>query len=360
MINPPPLGTLLDWSEIADEPWQVLLLGNGLSINVYPYFGYHSLYGEAHEPDFDEGLTPKEQAIFDTFATTNFEFVLSKLRDGVMLAEGMGLDSGPYRERFLEVQAALGRTVRRVHVPWQKVPSSALSDIKAYLREFGTVFSTSYDLLLYWAIVHEDDYRDFCDCFWANERHEFDPENCEARPNQIPIYYLHGALHLVVDPTGATRKLVKQDGGRLLSQFGKASSDKLESRPLLITEGSSRDKLRAIEGNDYLAHVYDQLQNASSPLLVFGHSLGEQDQHLIDAINSHPDRPVAISMRDVGRERLREDQARIRGKLHTDAATFYDASTHPLGSPQLRAETPRERTASGRWRPSWLSASSSR
>jgi hypothetical protein len=348
-----PLGTLLEWSDIADEQWRVLLLGNGLSMNVYPYFGYQSLYAEAHEPDFEEGLSPREQAIFDRFETKNFEVVLAKLRDGIMLAEGMGLDPEPYRRRFLEIQAALGRTVRKVHVPWESIPRPTLAAIKAYGKGFGAVFSTSYDLLLYWSIVHEDDYRDFCDFFWANDRYEFDPDDCKPRRNQTPVHYLHGALHLVVDSRGVTRKLVKSEGGRLLDQFGKATDGGSEERPLLISEGSSRDKLLAIEGNDYLAHAYDRLKKASEPLLVFGHSLGEQDEHLIAAINAHPNRPVAISMRDNGRETLREEQARIRGKLH-DRVAFFDASTHPLGLPTLTARTPRERTTSGRWRPSWL------
>jgi len=356
MIAPPALGTLQVWSEIVhEEKWAILLLGNGLSMNVYPYFGYTSLYTEAHEPGFVEGLTQQEQAIFDTFGTTNFELVLAKLRDGIMLAEGMGLDPNPYRERFLQVQAALGRTVRRVHVPWPEVPDVALSTIKAYLKDFDGVFSTSYDLLLYWAIVHEDDYQCFCDFFWANGRYEFDPKDCVARQDQIPVYYMHGALHLVVDGSGATRKLVKEDG-RLLDQFGKATEDDPSARPLLITEGSHKDKLRAIEENDYLAHAYKSLKEASGPLLVFGNALGEQDQHLIEAINAYPGRPVAISMVDEGVEQLRNKQARIRGSLRTDEVTFYDAATHPLGSSNLRARTARERD-SNRWRPSRLASS---
>ena len=41
-------GTLHDWGEIAaSEAWQALLLGNGLSINVWEPFGYRTLMAQA-------------------------------------------------------------------------------------------------------------------------------------------------------------------------------------------------------------------------------------------------------------------------------------------------------------------------
>lgn len=349
MNRHPASGALLEWNEIAHHGWQILLLGNGLSINVSPFFGYRSLYKEANDPNFKEGLSQSERAIFDAFRTTNFEAVLARLRDGIVLAETMGEDTEPYRRRFREVQAALGRTVRRVHLERSEIPEATLAFIKAALSEYAKIFSTSYDLLVYWAIVHDDDYGLFCDCFWANGRNEFDVEDCEVWKGYVPIYYLHGALHLVVGGSGATRKLVKEDGP-LLEQFGKPIPDDPEARPLLVSEGSSRDKLRAIEGNDYLAHAYDKLKEVSDPLLVFGHSLGAQDEHLIEAINANPDRPVAISMVAKSEEALREEQSRIWGKLRTDDVYFYDAASHPLGASALRLTKPRKRFM-GRWYP---------
>jgi hypothetical protein len=121
----------------------------------------------------------------------------------------------------------------------------------------------------------------------------------------------------------------------LLDQFGKPQLGDRDARPLLITEGSARDKLRAIEENDYLSHVYDTLKDCSTPMLVFGHSLGEQDRHLLDAINAFPDRPVAVSMRPGPKARIRERQADVVRKLHAEDIHFLDATTHPLGLPDL-------------------------
>jgi hypothetical protein len=333
MTGHPADGTLCDWSEIAEDDWEAILVGNGLSINLSRDFAYESLYEEANKHGFEEGLNKRDRAVFETFETTNFEVVLAKLRDGITLAETLSRKTGPYKRRFRSVQAALGATVRRVHVEWPEVPDETLAAIKAELENYGAIFSTSYDLLIYWSIGHNEDYGDFCDCFWANG-HRFDPEDCEVRSYRRPIYYMHGALHLIVEGSGVTRKLSKSEG-RLLDQFGEPIEGDPEARPLLITEASARDKLRGIEGNDYLAHVYDTLKEEAGPLLVFGHALGEQDRHLIEAINANPDRPVAISMVKKSKRELRDRQGYIWGKLDTDDVYFYDAATHPLGASEL-------------------------
>jgi hypothetical protein len=37
---PPPDGSLRDWNDIVDEhEWDTFLIGNGLSINIWPEFG---------------------------------------------------------------------------------------------------------------------------------------------------------------------------------------------------------------------------------------------------------------------------------------------------------------------------------
>lgn len=348
MSSGTPDGSLRDWGEIEDDGWRSILVGNGLSINVSRYFNYQSLYDEAKPRRGEGGLGDKDRAVFEAFGTTNFEVVLAKLRDAVTLAEVLGRRPEPYLRRFRSVQEALGHAVRRVHIEWAEVPDETLAAIKSELRGYRSIFSTSYDLLVYWAIGCEDDYGLFRDCFWANGC-EFDPDNCEIWGSGRPIYYMHGALHLVVDGTGVTRKLT-QDEGRLLDQFGRPKEEDPESRPLLITEASARDKLQAIESNDYLSHVYDQFKDQDGPLVIFGHSLSDQDRHLVDAINNHPDRPVAVSMVRGEPRRLRELQAEVWGKLHSKEIVFFDAETHPLGDPALTLKGPRLRFM-GRWHP---------
>lgn len=124
--------------------WENLLVGNGMSINVSSYFAYDSLYEEACG-DFDGSLDDDDIAIFEEFGTTNFEAVLAKLRDGITLAGILGRSRKPYRQRFRSVQAALGAAVRRVHLEWTEVPSETLAAIKAEMRRYDAIFSTSID-----------------------------------------------------------------------------------------------------------------------------------------------------------------------------------------------------------------------
>jgi hypothetical protein len=325
---------LYTWPQVAERhPWKVLLAGNGLSINVSKDFDYESLFEEAEKT---AALTDEDRAIFELFGTKNFEIVLGKLRDSIQLGALLGRKTLTFRRRYRSVQSALGTAVRGVHLEWTEVPDDVLREIKRELARYRVVYTTSYDLLIYWSMGHQSHYDEFRDCFWGPGG-SFDPDDCEVRAGGQPVYYMHGALHLIVDGSGNIRKLTQSDGGQtLLEQFGRQIPDDPEARPLLISEGSARDKLRAIEGNDYLAHVYETFRAEDRPLVIFGNKLGAEDRHLVDAINDDSERPVAVSIRKKDKKRMREEMATIAAKLETDALYFFDSSTHPLGSSQLR------------------------
>jgi hypothetical protein len=174
------------------------------------------------------------------------------------------------------------------------------------------------------------EYAGLCDCFWC-EKHSFDPANCDVPARRTPVYFLHGALHLVVMGSGTTRKLVSGNLETLLDQFGKPLDGDDQVRPLLITEGSAQHKLQGIEGNDYLSHALGELGKCDLPLVVFGSDLSEQDQHLVDALNRNPERPIAVSVHKGKRseKEIRDVKRKIRAGL--DAPLFFfDAATHPL------------------------------
>lgn len=151
---------------------------------------------------------------------------------------------------------------------------------------------------------------------------EFNLAQTTVFPSYAPVYFLHGAMHLIVGGSGRTRKLTRTDE-TILDQFGQPIEGDPQGRPLLISEGSYREKLRAIEDNDYLSYA------------LFGSALAEQDMHLIKAINENPDRPVAVSMRRAGRKALLARQGELRGRLTAHELHFYDAATYPLGNPDL-------------------------
>ncbi|HET8862787.1 MAG TPA: DUF4917 family protein [Solirubrobacterales bacterium] len=339
-------GGLPTWQEVMAErdDWSGLLLGNGLSRHIWGDFAYPSLFDTAQHDHATGSLTDADRSLFKALETKNFERVLAELAAAIRMAEVLGEEAGPYLERYQSIQLALGRAVQSVHIGYSAIPEGALESIGSVLQEQDYVFTTNYDLIVYWA-MRAVDYAGLCDCFWGNG-YSFDPADAEPPDGKTPIYFLHGALHLVVMGSGVTRKLV-QRGSRaqqtslrsLLSQFGRPLDGDEQARPLLITEGSAQHKLQAIEGNDYLADALGRLRNFRRPLVVFGSDLSEQDQHLVEAVNRHPSRPLAVSIVGRGRSdsQIRSIKAGLCQALEADTLLFFDAATHPLGLAALSA-----------------------
>src|SRR6185437_13917362 len=120
------------------------------------------------------------------------------------------------------------------------------------------------------------------DFFW-NAENTFDPENVDVR-QRTAMYYLHGAIHLWQDDRGNNGKWTSANDGTLLSlaeNYTPASS----KLPLFVIEGSSKAKLQTIWRSPYLSFCLDSLRDDQVNTVVFGHSLGEQDKHIIAALN---------------------------------------------------------------------------
>jgi Domain of unknown function (DUF4917) len=324
-------GTLEAWPDLAASfSGAALLAGNGLSINVWPAFGYGSLFDHAR----DGGLTDEDLALFA--GTENFERVLSDLNTAIRVNEALSLPAGLIYERYRSVQRGLGHAIREVHLTRSQVPEPTLARIRAELLHYEWIFTTSYDLLLYWAMGCGGSFTPFLDHFRSGGRLEFRANRADVYVDNIPVYFLHGALHLVVGGSGVTWKLRRGSIQTLLGQFGEPIAGDPQARPLLVTEGTARDKLRAIEGNVYLAHALQTLRSVELPMVIFGSGLTSQDDHLLDALNEHPRRAIAVSLLPCRRRNLAARQADIYARLQTDELRFFDATSHPLGDPSLR------------------------
>jgi hypothetical protein len=59
---------LVSWSDLTEDPWPTLLIGNGLSINTWRRFAYSELFTVA-------GLDPPAVQLFSNLETLNFEEV---------------------------------------------------------------------------------------------------------------------------------------------------------------------------------------------------------------------------------------------------------------------------------------------
>lgn len=330
-------GSLHMWPAIKSHfERSVLLLGNGLSINVWPSFDYESLFDHAGRGT----LTVEDKMLFD--GTPNFETVLADLNTAIRVDEALEIDAAPVYQRYRSIQRALGHAIREVHVGGSQITLRKLEAIRDALMRYEWIFTTSYDLIVYWAMGCRGIWKPFVDGFYVKRDDQlvFDPSRDVVHEDQIPVYFLHGALHLVVGGSGLTWKLRgRRELQTILDQFGEPIAGDPQARPLLVTEGSAHDKLRAIEGNEYLSRALAHLRETELPVVVFGSRLGESDNHLIDALNEHPLRAVAISMLPTAPKReLARMQSDIFGRLEAESLMFFDASSHPLGDRRLRCE----------------------
>jgi hypothetical protein len=340
-LNSPDIdGSLPPWDEVRKRrEWDALLIGNALSRNVWKPFACDSLFEEARDAG---ALASDDLRLFQELATSNFERVLSALATAIRVEDPLERDVDQLLERYRCIQEALAAAVRSIHVPWRQVPTRTLRRIRAAMREVRFLFTTSYDLLLYWAAAEGRNpaypFYGIADYFWSPGtygRRAFDAGRVSIRYHDwTRLFFLHGALHLVVMPSGETVKRTGH-GQTLLDDFGKPFAGEDRARPLVISEGDVVDKVRAIQDNAYLTFAMDQLRHEIEPLVVFGHSLGEQDRHVVEALD-RPGRPLAIALEaDEGdtREKKRETAARLP---KVDELHFFDAATHPLGDARLR------------------------
>lgn len=258
-----------------------ILIGNGLSIGVSDRFAYSSLRRVALDEHF---FASEDNAIFDLLDTSDFENVLRRLREALELNQLYELPPEPLRRKHRMIRSALAKSIRHVHPKYQDVEFDWLQAVAVELATYKTVFTTSYDLLLYW-IMGSREFRGFTDFFWSSNL-TFDLLNVDNWHGATEIYYLHGALFLQSDD-GTVKKVQRTIVNQLLDHVPGMSifSNLL---PLFISEGTSLEKRRSIAQSEYLSFCLNKFSTIRTGLTVFGHSLNKDaDKHIIDAINDN-------------------------------------------------------------------------
>ncbi len=324
---------LEDWSAIQDEFVDCgLLIGNGASCAVWDKFKYPSLFEKAQSNEIEHQLSYQDIAFFESMDTIDFERVLAALWTTKSVCKILQQDFQRVLEHYESIQRALIEAIHDVHIPWASISEEVLAQIHAALLPYETIYSTNYDLLIYWSIMSENTPR-FKDYFWSNTGY-FDIKDTKIFGERKRILYLHGALHLVTLPFGiGTRKLIA-DRHSLLDQFGQSLN--IGATPLIVSEDTANDKLASIRNSDYLSFAYEQFANHESDLVIFGHSLGESDYHLIQAIQQWGSRKIAISLRRGRSRKVIARKAKLLEQLSRVQIFFFDAETHPLGNPDLK------------------------
>jgi hypothetical protein len=187
-------GDLRPWSDVVGQgPWPSILLGNGASRAVWNKFAYPSLFEAAKSLPEGHKLLPIDEALFASLDTEIFEVVLRALGTSDQVAEQLDVHAPVIRERYDWIRAALIDAVHHVHPPWEMVPFEVRERIGKHLRRYHSIYSTNYDLLLYWSRMSVNDGKDFKDFLWYDR---FDLTDTGVPPDARCIFNLHGGLHL--------------------------------------------------------------------------------------------------------------------------------------------------------------------
>jgi len=318
-----------------------LLLGNGFSIAYdSKIFSYNALY------DFIEKLDDDDlKKILSVIETKNFEVVMQYLDQFSALIDAFG-GNADLKTRVdaasSKLKASLLDAVKALHPEHvfkvsDKQSKACAEFLKTFLNTGGKVYSTNYDLLLYWVLMRNevDGHIDGCGRELLNpdevEKGE-DPEWSELlwgknRAEQN-VFYLHGALQFF--DAGASIVKEEYDAYNYLLQKITARMDDGEY-PIFVTAGNGRQKLTHIRHNRYLTYCFDDLCEAEGSIVTFGFRFGDQDEHIIEAINAAARRPPKEKLWSVYiGVYSEEDQAhveQIAGKFRKCKLHVYDAKT---------------------------------
>ncbi|MGR9319153.1 DUF4917 family protein [Rhizobium leguminosarum] len=336
---------------IARANNKYLLLGNGFSIALKPdIFTYGSLYENA-----DFSAAPYLPQIFDALGTRDFEVIIRHLSDTAQIIE-------VYRPKLRTLAARLRRDAevvkdilveviasRHPSRPYE-ISNDQYRSCRSFLRPFRSIFTLNYDVLLYWALMQNelgDGRFDHDDGF----RHPVDNEDAPyvswQQGSSATVSYLHGALHVFDRGTEITKYTWSKTDMPIVEQVRDALND--NKFPVFVAEGSTDMKVERILHNAYLHKALRSFEGsmkaATGALVVFGHSLAPNDDHILRCIAAGgvsnllvglygpPDTPAnRVAIRHA--QALTALRKRLRGDRWPLALKFYDAaSAHVWDAP---------------------------
>ncbi|MFJ4067528.1 DUF4917 family protein [Pseudomonas sp. NPDC089996] len=323
---------LASWPDLNQRhPCTALLLGNGASRALWKPFGYFSLYEEAQRAGRKKGLAISDQALFKSLGTELFEPVLSTLNHTVRANAALAINSTAPLNRYYSIKEGLIHAIRTLHLPWPLMPVATLASINQALREYRSVYTSNYDLILPWALQQAP--QGFAALF--DDQGFFDVRR--TRSEGTRVLHLHGGLHLIKLPDGSTRQR-SADSAELLDGFAVNIPGEV---PLFVNEARSDEKLRAIRNSDYLTWGLGQLAQESQGMCLFGQHLDSSDQHLVEAIRQARPVHMSIAIRPLSEASVINQKQHFVERFGDMAGTtlhFFDASTHPLGLEGLAIE----------------------
>ena len=320
-----------------------LLVGNGFSMAYdHGIFSYNALHNFIMKLD-DDDLSK----ILGVIETRNFEVIMQHLDNFSALIAAFGGDS-KLKKRIDTARTKLKKSlldaVKALHPEHVfKIPeerSKACSDfLKIFLDSDGNIYSTNYDLLLYWVLIRNSiaNHGDGCgrelenaDEFVQGDDQIWSELIWGKNRDTQKMFYLHGALPFF--DTGVAIIKEEYDSHNYILQKISARMDNGEY-PIFVTAGDGQQKLKHIMHNRYLTYCYESLCEAEGSLVTFGFNFGPSDDHIIKAINKAARRKAPNKLwsiyigvySDEDKKNIERIEGKFKCKVH-----IYDAKTAPV------------------------------
>ena len=324
---------IVHWSAIKDRYQDGLLLGNGASMAVHPGFGYGSLYDEACRLGH---VNEQVQKVFNSFETCDFELVLRRLWHAKLVNEALEIQPGRVEEAYLLVRTALIATVRATHVSHAEAKPH-LERIYPFLQGFKTIVSLNYDLVLYWAAMLGNDTVGnwFKDAFiGADFRVDWETvKKPYGAAGSTLFFYPHGNLVLARALFDGERKIAGGTVDLLESILNRWEGGK--TTPIFVCEGTGAHKKKSIESSAYLRTVYREvIPKVGDSLAIYGWSLSEQDEHIVEQLGRANLQRVAVSVRNADMAFVQRVQEALTGIGIHDVVFFDSASPGCWNNPE--------------------------
>lgn len=296
---------VLNFEEAMNEATQVdgdniiepcALLGNGFSVALKKdIFSYASLKAGLDVNSFH--LKDKIHNVFDYLGTDDFEKVIKILLDSFIVTQQYPLEGHEKLNDDVEqLKKELVKSISSHHplIPDEDITAQNYENNRNFLKRFAKIFTTNYDLLLYWSVLRNGLTYKFSDGFksldgklyWAGKGQE--------------LYWLHGGLHLYWDNDdkfpGYT-EIIKLRKGILGKNLVDQIQEKLDqgSFPITVAEGDWKSKIKRISSNPYLKEAFQELMGNERNIVTFGIGFG-QDDHIIKAIKASPNKKIYVGV----------------------------------------------------------------
>ena len=312
-----------------------IVLANGFSIACCKdIFSYKTLFEYS---DFPDNISN----VFRTFGTFDFEKIIKKLNDTSKILGIYDIDNKIVRQIEFDannVKKELVNVISKKHPKHQhKISDNKLCCGYKFLSNFEKIYTLNYDMLLYWTLMYKERCGEILKMFEIPNINSMDGfgrllDNEDLtwyKTKKQNIFYLHGALHLFDNDYD----VVKAE-----TSFEENLMDTIRERlknnqyPLIVAEGDYKEKLNKISHNKYLQNALDNLKFIKGNLFIHGHSLDDNDKHIINTVNSAWNlKQIFISVYDPEKN-FEEIQHKayahfIDGKRNTKDIFFYDAES---------------------------------